>query len=83
MRHCAARSDTIEDLEYARECYCGGMLVNGGGAILADAKCNTACAACGRGWALPSRKIRRRTTESGLYTRHTFTGEREPSPPNP
>ena len=43
VAHCAARGHTIAGLEYARECYCGGAFVNGGGAVLADAKCNMAC----------------------------------------
>ncbi|KAI0367419.1 WSC-domain-containing protein [Pilatotrama ljubarskyi] len=43
IAHCAARGHTMAGLEYARECYCGSSFVNGGGAPLADAKCDMAC----------------------------------------
>ncbi|KAM5541687.1 hypothetical protein V8D89_004668 [Ganoderma adspersum] len=44
VAHCAARGHTLAGVEYARECYCGSSFVNGGGAVLADAKCDMACA---------------------------------------
>ncbi|PIL30120.1 hypothetical protein GSI_07738 [Ganoderma sinense ZZ0214-1] len=47
VAHCAALGHTLAGLEYARECYCGSAFVNGGGAVLADAKCDMACAGDG------------------------------------
>ncbi|KAI0676190.1 WSC-domain-containing protein [Trametes maxima] len=44
IAHCAARGHSMAGLEYARECYCGNAFANGGGAPLADAQCDMACA---------------------------------------